>query len=110
MRWEASSMVAALLLALAPRASAQQASQEEALPARIRLDYHRGPSAEQCPSELALRDALTARGVGHLFDREAPARLVVTAKRAGNEYAGTAELLDAHGAVLRKTKPILDGC
>src|SRR4051794_19108948 len=104
MRWTWGTIVA-LLLALAPSASAQQAPQEEApapgtLPARMRLDYRRGPGAERCPGERAFRDSLTRRGVGHLLDSEAPARLVVTARRAGTEYVGSVELLDAHGAVL----------
>jgi hypothetical protein len=75
----------------------------------MRLDYRRGPGAERCPSELAFRDALAARGIGKLLDPEASARLVVTARRAGKEYVGSVELLDVHGAVLWKTKPISEG-
>jgi hypothetical protein len=112
MRWTWGT-ITALLLALAPSASAQQAPQKEApaaeaLPTKMRLDYRRGPGAERCVGEPAFRAALTKRGIGYLLDPEAPARLVVTIKRAGRDYVGSAELLDTHDAVLWKTELLSD--
>src|SRR5437868_3620388 len=105
MRWMASIVVAAPLLALVSMASAQQEGSSRA-PAKMRLVYVRGPGAERCPYEPEVQAFLTGRDLGEMLDPEAPARLVLTAKRDDKEYAGTAEIIDARGVVSWNMQPI----
>jgi hypothetical protein len=70
-------------------------------PRTVRLDYERGPGAQRCPGEQAFRDAIGAKVARDLFAAEPKpsVRLVVSLRRRGAGYEGTADLHDAAGAV-----------
>ncbi len=93
-----------LVLLSAPICTADPSLRAPALappPRTVRLDYSRGPGAERCPEKIAFRDAVGAKVARDLFAAVPPpsARLVVSLRRRGAGYEGTAELRDAAGAV-----------
>jgi hypothetical protein len=67
----------------------------------VRLEYERAPGAQRCPGEQAFRDAIGAKVARDLFAAlpSPTVRLVVSLRRRGAGYEGTAELRDAAGAV-----------
>ena len=95
-------MARAAVLALLPYllfAGPAFADNPPAAPTTMRLRYTRMRGAERCPAEQEMRDNVDVRARGrHIFDANAAAELVVTAKREGGRYTGKAELFDANGA------------
>lgn len=88
-------LVAAVLLAPLPPAHA-------APPPRVslRLDYARGPGAEACPADTALREAI-ARGMGYdpfePSDPPSPDHLTVAVSREGRVWAALVERYGSDG-------------
>ena len=103
-RWIVGPLALAALLRAAPALAASPPSPALAPPPpprAVRLEYERGPGAQRCPGEQAFRDAIGAKVARDLFAAVPPpsVRLVVSLRRRGAGYEGTAELRDAAGAV-----------
>jgi hypothetical protein len=99
--WAAAGAV--LAIASAPRPAL--ADEPPPLPSatRIGLVYTRGPGAERCPDEDALKRALAAQ-MGSRFDfhggpSDGEPKLEVTIRREGWRHAGTWLLRDGKGAI-----------
>jgi len=92
-----------ILLSVTPARAADPPPPRVSLPPprTVRLEYERGPGAQRCPGEQAFRDAVGAKVARDLFAAEPKpsVRLVVSLRRRGAGYEGTAELHDAAGAV-----------
>ncbi len=68
----------------------------------VRLSYQRGPGAEACPDEAAVREAVLARLGYDPFDDTAPRRLRASVGRSGHRdgpLVARIELRDAAGAL-----------
>lgn len=90
----------ALLLAilLAP-ASASAAKRPPGV--GVRLEYERGPGAQQCPNEKMLRTEVAAEVGSDPFTEAGPWRLQAAVTRGKNGmFTATADLFDDHGALV----------
>ncbi|MGZ6064231.1 MAG: hypothetical protein ACXWVM_17645, partial [Polyangiales bacterium] len=63
-----------------------------------KLVYERGPGAESCPDEAAMRVEVAARLGRDPFVDQGARTVVVKIKREAGTFRGTIELLDAKGA------------
>ena len=90
----------ALLLALV----LASASTHAAKPPRgvgVRLDYERGPGAQQCPNEKMLRGEVAAEVGSDRFTEAGPWRLhAAITRRKNGVFVATADLFDDHGAAV----------
>ncbi|MEO5725760.1 MAG: hypothetical protein ABI134_13950, partial [Byssovorax sp.] len=72
----------------------------------VRVDYERGPGAQQCPSEKTLRSEVAAEVGSDLFTDAGPWRLRATVTRGKNGvFAATADLFDDHGVLVESMGP-----
>ena len=67
----------------------------------VRLDYERGPGAQQCPSEKMLRGEVAAEVGSDSFAETGTWHLRAAVTRGKNGvFAATADLFDDHGAIV----------
>lgn len=67
----------------------------------VRLDYERGPGAQQCPNEQMLRTEVAAEVGSDPFNAAGPWRLRAAVTRGKHGvFAATADLFDDHGALV----------
>ena len=72
----------------------------------VRLDYQRGPGAQQCPSEKMLRGEVAAEVGSDAFTEAGPWTLRATVTRGKNGvFDATADLFDEHGALMESLGP-----
>ncbi|HUB09090.1 MAG TPA: hypothetical protein VMB50_18920 [Myxococcales bacterium] len=88
------------LLLLAVAAATRQASAQETPSAR--LTYERGPGAERCPSETALREAVSARLGYDPFRSGAPTAIAVSLRRAQEGLSALVVLRGPTGVLGRR--------
>lgn len=80
------------------------------LPRTMRLEYVRGPGAQECPAEDTLRFAIAGRMAVKPFAADAPARLVVTIRRKGGLLEGAAEVRGPADEALWSFATVLPEC
>jgi hypothetical protein len=67
----------------------------------VRLEYERGPGAQQCPNEKMLRTEVAAEVGSDPFTETGPWRLHAAVTRGKNGvFAATADLFDDHGTLV----------